>query len=68
MRAEPDEQVFETPIEESPATRIRNLEGVGSYGLTIEWEDGHHQGIYTWSYLRALCPCPTCRKEYAHGK
>ena len=30
----------------SPQTRIRNLEAVGTYAITIEWEDGHRYGIY----------------------
>jgi DUF971 family protein len=62
MRSEPDPAVFDLPDEVSPATRLRNLEAVGSYALTPEWEDGHHYGIYTWRYLRALCPCKDCRE------
>jgi DUF971 family protein len=61
MRAEPDPEVFSLPVEDSPATRMVRVEPVGSYGLTIEWEDGHHYGIYNWNYLRLLCPCPVCR-------
>jgi len=63
MSATPDAGVFLLDDEDTPATRMRNLEAVGSYALTIEWEDGHHYGIYTWDYLRALCPCPVCRGE-----
>ena len=63
MSAEPDPGVFLMPAADSPATRISSLEGVGSYALTIQWEDGHHFGIYNWPYLRALCPCPECRQE-----
>ncbi len=66
MRAEPDPLVFQLPDEDSPATRMRNLEAVGTYALTIEWEDGHHYGIYQWRYLRALCPCPFCRRGSSH--
>lgn len=61
MGAEPDPQVFTLPEEITPATKLRNLEAVGTYALTIEWEDGHYYGIYNWNYLRALCPCPECR-------
>jgi len=61
MSSEPDELVFSLPIVDSPAKRMRKLEAVGSYAITIEWEDGHHFGIYNWSYLRALCPCMECR-------
>ena len=63
MRSDPDPKVFDLPDEDSPATHLRNLEAVGSYALTPEWEDGHHYGIYNWNYLRALCPCPECRAK-----
>jgi DUF971 family protein len=66
MRSEPDSEVFSVALEETPATRLRNLEAVGSYAVSIEWEDGHHFGIYNWHYLRALCPCPICRAEAHH--
>lgn len=29
-------------------------ETVGSYGLRLDWDDGHNDGIYTWKHLRAL--------------
>jgi DUF971 family protein len=61
MSSEPDPAVFDLEEEDSPATRLRNLEAVGSYAMTPEWEDGHRYGIYTWHYLRALCPCEECR-------
>lgn len=61
MSAEPDPKVFSVPLVDTPATRMKRIEAVGTYALTIEWEDGHHYGIYNWSYLRALCPCPICR-------
>lgn len=61
MRSEPDPDVFTIRLPQTPATQIRNLEAVGSYALTIEWEDGHHFGIYNWRYLRLLCPCGKCR-------
>jgi DUF971 family protein len=63
MSAEPDPYVFSRPDEDKPATRMRSVEAVGSYAITIEWEDGHHYGIYNWTYLRKLCPCPLCRGE-----
>jgi DUF971 family protein len=66
MRADPDPQVFSLPPEDSPATRMQKVEPVGSYGLMIEWEDGHHYGIYNWNFLRMLCPCPDCRAETAN--
>lgn len=61
MRSEPDPSVFENVLPESPATRINKVEAVGSYAVTFEWMDGHHEGIFSWNYLRALCPCEACR-------
>ena len=33
------------------------ISGVGRYALGFEWSDGHDTGIYTFEYLRELCPC-----------
>jgi DUF971 family protein len=63
----PDPGAFDLEDMETPATRLRNLEAVGTYALTFEWEDGHHFGIYNWNYLRSICPCPICRLEREHG-
>jgi len=63
MGSKPDPVVFTLPDEDTPATRLRSVEMVGTYALTVEWEDGHHYGIYNWGYLRALCPCPQHRGE-----
>ena len=67
MGGTPDPDWFAIEIEDTPQTRLHNIEPVGAYALTIEWEDGHHFGIYNWNYLRALCPCPVCRAEAAQA-
>jgi DUF971 family protein len=36
--------------------KIEALEPIGNYALQPTWDDGHHTGIYTWEYLRTLCP------------
>ena len=36
---------------------------VGNYALQFSWSDGHDTGIYTFDYLRKLCPCPQCRPQ-----
>jgi DUF971 family protein len=61
MRSEPDEAVFAVRLGDTPATRLRKIEAVGSYAITFEWEDSHFYGIYNWHFLRALCPCAECR-------
>jgi DUF971 family protein len=32
------------------------IDMVGNYALQPTWDDGHHTGIYTWDYLKRLCP------------
>lgn len=34
---------------------------VGTYGLRVQWSDGHGTGIYTFERLLAACPCGRCR-------
>lgn len=56
-----------------PSADLRNVEPVGRYGLRLVWADGHDTGIYTFEYLRQICPCETCRAQrpaegrYVHG-
>jgi len=37
---------------------------VGTYGLRVQWSDGHGTGIYTFERLLAICPCEGCRAEH----
>lgn len=37
---------------------VRNVVQVGNYAISIEWGDGHNLGIYSFEYLRSICPCP----------
>lgn len=49
-----------------PKVAMRNIEEVGSYAFRIDWSDGHNAGIYSYEYLRQICPCAECdaaRKE-----
>jgi DUF971 family protein len=49
--------------------RPERAELVGRYALQIFWNDGHSAGIYTFEYLRSLCPCPECeaRRQAVSG-
>ena len=38
-----------------------NMEAVGNYALKFDWNDDHNSGIYTFQYLRNLCPCEECK-------
>jgi len=33
---------------------------VGRYALQFLWSDAHYTGIYPYTLLRELCPCPEC--------
>jgi DUF971 family protein len=45
------------------AVRPERVEVVGRYALQVFWNDGHSTGIYTFTYLRGLCPCAECEAE-----
>ena len=35
---------------------MTELVPIGNYAIQPSWDDGHHTGIYTWDYLRRICP------------
>ena len=43
-----------------PAPRLTNAESVGRYAVRLFWTDGHSTGLYSFDYLREICPCPEC--------
>jgi len=43
------------------------LEGVGNYALGFTWQDGHSTGIYSFRFLRSICPCDACGGEKRQG-
>ena len=47
-----------------PKPRVRAAHAVGNYALQIDFDDGHATGIYSFDYLRTICPCETCAREY----
>ncbi|MBF0279376.1 MAG: DUF971 domain-containing protein [SAR324 cluster bacterium] len=49
----------------APNIRIRGSDYVGNYALRINWSDGHNTGLYSFNFLRDLCPCSTCQSEQA---
>jgi DUF971 family protein len=48
-----------------PAVKPTEVEQVGRYALRFTWSDGHETGIYSWDYLRDVCPCQECRARRA---
>jgi len=43
-----------------PAVKALSAEAVGKYALKFSWSDRHDLGIYSWFYLREVCPCAEC--------
>jgi DUF971 family protein len=43
-----------------PDAKLVGIQAVGNYAIEFRWQDGHSTGIYTYEYLRSLCPCPSC--------
>jgi DUF971 family protein len=46
-----------------PKPRAQAAAAVGNYAIQISFTDGHSTGIYSFEYLRDLCPCDTCKAE-----
>lgn len=47
------------PMYRAPAKPVQ-VEPVGKYAIRFTWSDGHEHGIYSWDYLRDICPCAEC--------
>ena len=47
-----------------PKLAAKSAHAVGNYALQIDFNDGHAAGIYSFDYLRTICPCEECAREY----
>ncbi len=50
-----------------PDAKLAGIQSVGNYAIEFRWQDGHSTGIYTFDYLRSLCPCPACVRPPSEG-
>jgi len=51
-----------------PRSGARAASAVGHYAVQFDFSDGHSTGIYSFEYLRQICPCDDCRRgESAAG-
>jgi len=50
-----------------PDAKLIAIGAVGNYAIEFRWHDGHSTGIYSYDYLRALCPCPACARQGTEG-
>ncbi len=47
-----------------PKPRAKAAQAVGHYAIKIDFSDGHGSGIYAFDYLRTMCPCAECAREF----
>ena len=47
-----------------PKPKARAAKAVGNYAVQVDFTDGHTTGIYSYDYLREICPCDACVKEF----
>ena len=47
-----------------PKPRAQAATQVGSYAIQFSFNDGHPTGIYSYDYLRIICPCAECAKAF----
>jgi DUF971 family protein len=57
--------VFEEHV--NPDVAVASARTVGQYALHFDWSDGHTTGIYSYDYLRRICPCHACMAAAAGG-
>jgi DUF971 family protein len=48
-------------------TRLVSIDPVGGYAIAPAWGDGHQTGYYTYTDLRAQCPCQSCSAARTAG-
>jgi hypothetical protein len=47
-----------------PRLTAKAAKAVGNYALSIDFSDGHATGIYSYDFLRSMCPCAECAKLF----
>jgi DUF971 family protein len=47
-----------------PRPGARAAKTVGHYALQIDFTDGHSAGIFSYDYLRTICPCAQCALSF----
>jgi DUF971 family protein len=47
-----------------PKLTAKSAHAVGNYALQIDFNDGHATGIFSFDFLRTICPCQQCAREF----
>src|SRR5579862_9640886 len=45
-----------------PKLAAKSAHAVGNYALQIDFNDGHTAGIFSFDFLRSICPCEECAR------
>lgn len=61
-RRQAEEDPLRLAVGPPPDPQVGSAELVGNYAIRFTWADGHGNGIYGFSSLRASCPCSTCNQ------
>jgi DUF971 family protein len=59
-------QVLSSPLLPmfKPKLTAKSAHAVGNYALQIDFNDGHATGIFSFDFLRTICPCQECAREF----
>ena len=55
------------PIHGKDVIKVTGAAPVGHYAIQFNFNDNHATGIYSYAYLREICPCDRCQKESEVG-
>ena len=44
-----------------PTAKPLSAEAIGKYAIKFNWNDKHDLGLYSWKFLREVCPCEECK-------
>ena len=51
------------PLKIKKDIKIQEFAPVGRYAYRFRWSDGHQTGIYSFEFLRGLCPCGAFKEK-----
>ncbi|HZT72628.1 MAG TPA: DUF971 domain-containing protein [Terriglobales bacterium] len=55
------------PMFKPVGATLKAAQPVGRYALQFQFSDDHNTGLFTWNYLREICPCDLCRPPSSGG-
>lgn len=51
------------PIFKPAGATLKAAQPIGRYALQFHFSDDHDTGLFTWNYLREICPCEQCHPK-----